>query len=62
MFKYKGVIITDASFGIGKALADELSKRGTLVVLAELDSENLFETKLLSEQNIKVAAVVKNRC
>lgn len=59
MYKNKVVIITGASSGIGKALAIELCKRGSNVVLAARNLENLVETKKICDQYNTTALIVK---
>jgi NAD(P)-dependent dehydrogenase (short-subunit alcohol dehydrogenase family) len=44
MFKDKTAIVTGAASGIGKALSEELAKRGAIVILADVNAKLLEET------------------
>ncbi|MEE1943813.1 SDR family oxidoreductase [Pedobacter sp. KR3-3] len=56
-FKHKTVIITGASSGIGKALAEELAKRGANLVLGARQYVTLCEITAEIEQKYSVRAL-----
>ena len=56
-FKDKVIIITGASSGIGKALAEELAKRGANVVLGARQYVTLCEITAELERNYRVKAL-----
>ncbi|MBI9038635.1 MAG: SDR family oxidoreductase [Bacteroidales bacterium] len=57
--KNKVVIISGASSGIGKALAEEFSKRGSKVVMAARNFDKLEEIATILKQNNKNVLTVK---
>ena len=58
LLKDKAVIITGASSGIGKALAFELAKQQSKIILSGRNGGKLSEVKKLIEKNTEVITVV----
>ena len=58
IFKDKTVIVTGAASGIGKALSEELAKRGAIVILADINAELL---EYLNTHTIGTSNTVNNK-
>lgn len=57
-FEGKTIWITGAASGIGKAVAVELSKENTVLILSDIDEAGLKETQKLCTENVCTAHIV----